>query len=106
MFVVFTGRVRLDFGVDCLLSRSYGPGALLGVPATISKSNYMMTATVTEDAEVGLWTPRALDSLLLGHPELCQQLLVLLCERMAENHEFMKALRDRHPEISSDSGLA
>jgi CRP-like cAMP-binding protein len=106
MFVVFSGAVRLDFGVDCPLSRSYGPGALLGLPATITKRNYSMTATVTEDAEVGLWTPGALNTLLLQHPELCQQLLVLLCERMAENHQIMKALQDRRPEISPFSNLA
>ena len=106
MFLVFRGAVRLDFGIDCLLSRSYGPGALLGLPATMTKRNYSMTATVTEDAEVGFWTPGALNSLLLAHPELCQQLLVLLCERMAENHEIMKALHDKHPEVSSHSGLA
>lgn len=106
MFVVFSGAVRLDFGVDCPLSRSYGPGALLGLPATITKRKYTMTATVTEDAEVGLWTPGALNTLLLQHPELCEQVLVLLCQRMAENHEVMKALQDKQPEISLVSSLA
>jgi CRP-like cAMP-binding protein len=106
MFVVFSGTVRLDFGVDCPLSRSYGPGALLGLPATMTKRNYSMTATVTEDAEVGLWTPGALNTLLLKHPELCQQLLVLLCERLTENHQIMKALHDKQPGISRHSDLA
>ena len=106
VFVVFSGTVRLDFGVDCPLSRSYGAGALLGLPATITKRKYSMTATVTDDAEVGLWTPGALNSLLLEHPELCQQPLVLLCERMAENNEIMKAVHDKHPEIHSHSSLA
>jgi CRP-like cAMP-binding protein len=105
MFVVFSGTVRLDFGIDCPLSRSYGPGALLGLPATMTNRNYSMTATVTEDARVGLWTPGALKTLLLQHPELCQQLLVLLCERVAENHEIMKALHEKQ-EISVHSSLA
>ena len=36
MFVVFSGRVRLDLGVDALLARSYGAGALVGLPSTIT----------------------------------------------------------------------
>ena len=106
MFVVLSGMVRLDFGVECPLSRSYGPGALLGLPATITKRNYSMTATITEDAEVEFWTPEALHSLLLEHPGLCQQLLALLCQRMAENHEIMKALNEKDPVISVHSSIA
>lgn len=106
VFVVLRGTVRVDFGVDCPLSRSYGAGALLGLPATITKRRYSMTATVTEDAEGGIWTPGALNSLLLENPELSQQLLVLLCERMAENNETMKAVHDKHSEIPSYSILA
>ena len=106
MFVILSGTVRLDFGVDCPLSRSYGPGALLGLPATITKRNYSMTATVTEDAEVEFWTPGALNSLLQENPGLCQQLLALLCQRMAENNEIMKALNQKDTEISVRSNLA
>ena len=65
-----------------------------------------MTATVTQDAEVGLWTPGALAALLVQRPELCQQLLLLLCERMVENHEIMKALYDKRHEILRRSSLA
>jgi len=106
VFVVLSGFVRLDFGVDCPLSRTYGSGALLGLPATLTKSSYSMTATVAEDAEVGLWTPGALNALLVERPELCQQLLVLLCERMLDNHEIMKVLHDKHAELSLRSSLA
>jgi CRP-like cAMP-binding protein len=53
MFVVFSGKVSLDFGVDSSLVRTYGIGALVGLPATITRRNYSMTATVTEDAELG-----------------------------------------------------
>src|SRR5215471_15183348 len=96
VFVVLSGSVRLDFGVDCPLSRLYGPGSLLGLPATMTKSRYSMTATIREDAEVGLWSPAALNALLVERSELCQQLLVLLCEKMLDNHEIMKVLHDKH----------
>ncbi|MGA7770371.1 MAG: hypothetical protein WCA27_29580, partial [Candidatus Sulfotelmatobacter sp.] len=76
--------------------RSHGPGALVGLPSTLTRRNYCMTATVTEDAELGFWRPEALDSLLQNHPDLCRQLLVILGEKMAENYAFEEAsLRKR-----------
>jgi CRP-like cAMP-binding protein len=57
MFLVLEGKVSLDFGVDGSnpLNRAYGPGALVGLPATLTGHNYSMTATVTEDAESGIY---------------------------------------------------
>jgi CRP-like cAMP-binding protein len=92
MFVVLSGMVSLDFGVDSPLARSYGAGALVGLPATVTRRDYSMTATVTEDAELGFWSPAALDALLRDHPELCQQLLTILGERLIENNELQRAL--------------
>ena len=100
MFVVFSGKVSLDFGVDSALARSYGPGALVGVPATLTRRDYSMTATVTEDAELGFCSPEALDALLLDRPELCRELLTILGERMAETNEAQKALLDQENESS------
>ncbi|MGC1649908.1 MAG: hypothetical protein WA741_29130 [Candidatus Sulfotelmatobacter sp.] len=61
------------------------------LPPTLTRRNYCMTATVTEDAELGFWSPEALDSLLHNRPDLCQQLLVILGEKMAENYELQEA---------------
>jgi CRP-like cAMP-binding protein len=84
MFVVFSGNISLDFGVNTPLARSCGPGALVGLPSTITGCNYSMTATVTQDAELGFWTPGALESLLRDRPELCHQLLTILGEKTIE----------------------
>jgi CRP-like cAMP-binding protein len=92
MFVVLGGKVSLGFGVDSAFDRSYGPGALLGLPSTVTRRDYCMTATVTEDAELGFWSPDALDSLLHNRPDLCQQLLVTLGEKMAENYKLEESL--------------
>ena len=92
MFVVLSGKVSLDLGVDSAIGRTCGPGALVGLPSTLTRHNYSMTATVTEDAELGFWSPDALDSLLHNRPDLCQPLLALLGERIAENHEVWRAL--------------
>jgi CRP-like cAMP-binding protein len=99
MFVILIGRVSLDFGVDSAFARVYGPGALIGLPATLTRRNYAMTATVTEDAELVFWSLRELDSLLQKRSDFCRQLLEILGERMAENQKMMKALlsKDQQP---------
>ena len=91
MFVVLSGKVSLGFADNSAFDRSYGPGALVGLPSTLTRRNYCMTATVTEDAELGFWSPEALDSLLHNRPDLCPQLLVILGEKMAENYEREEA---------------
>jgi len=99
MFVVLKGKVSLDVGVDSVLARSYGPGALVGLPATLTRQNYSMTATVTEDAELGFWSFQALDALLRQNPDFCQELLAILGERMEENRKIAQALlpKDAQP---------
>jgi CRP-like cAMP-binding protein len=52
MFVVLSGKVSLDFGVDSPLSRWYGAGASVGLPATLTRRSYRMNAAVIEDAEL------------------------------------------------------
>jgi len=93
MFVVLSGRVSLGFGDNSAFDRSYGPGALVGLPSTLNRRNYCMAATVTEDAKLDFWSPEALDSLLHNRPDLCQQLLAILGERMAENYELQEESR-------------
>lgn len=95
MFLVLEGKVSLDFGVDGAnpLNSSYGPGALVGLPAALTGRNYSMTATITEDAEVGFVSIKALKHLLGEHPELCEQLLTILSERLAvQNEQVRKAM--------------
>jgi CRP-like cAMP-binding protein len=99
MFVIVRGKVSLDFGVDSAFARVYGPGALVGLSATLTRRNYAMTATVTEDAELVFWSLSELDSLLQRRSDLCRQLLEILGERMAENQKMMKAMlsKDQQP---------
>ena len=95
IYVVLSGKVSLDLGADTAFARSYGSGALLGLPATLTKRDYSMTATATEDAEVGFCSAQALDSLLHERPEFCQELLAILAERLADNQQVAKAMLDR-----------
>jgi len=99
MFVVLSGKVSVDFGVDSALARSYGRGALVGLSATLTGRNYTMTATATEDAELVVWIREELDTLLRNRPDLRQQLLTVLGERVTENQKLAKAMlaRDEQP---------
>ena len=92
MFVVMSGKVSLDFGVDSPLSRSYGPGALIGLPATLTRRSYRMTAAVIENAELSFWNFSALNLLLRKRRDFCQQLLIILGEKMAENRAIAQSL--------------
>lgn len=58
MFLVLGGKVTLDYGADSVCSRSFGLGALVGLPSTLTSNDYRMTATVTEDADLSFWSPR------------------------------------------------
>jgi CRP-like cAMP-binding protein len=82
VFLVLSGRVSLDAGIDKVPARSYGAGALVGLPATLTEANYSMTATVTEDAELWFLPPQTLDSLMQNDPDVCQALRTLLSERV------------------------
>ena len=103
MFLVIRGTVSLDFGVDAstALANVCYPGTLVGLPATLSRTNYSMTATVTEDAQLGFLTPRDLVSLLHQQPELRQHLLTILSAKVAHTEEVTKALRqnEKLPEL-------
>ena len=98
VFLVFRGTVSLDFGVDASTALACGPGTLVGLPASLTRTNYSMTATVTDDAELGFLTLQALVSLLRKHPDLCQQLLTILSAKVAHSEQVTKALlRNEEP---------
>jgi CRP-like cAMP-binding protein len=105
MFVVLNGKGSLDLGFDSELARYCVPGAVVGLPSALTRHNHSMTATVKEDAELGFWSPEALDSLLRERPELCRPLLAILGERIAEDHDVESALLNykRPPECASMS---
>jgi len=94
MFLVIRGAVCLDFGVDAstAFASACGPGALVGLAATLTRTTYRMTATVTDDAELGFLTPPDLVSLLRKQPELRQQLLTILSAKVAHSEQVTKAL--------------
>jgi CRP-like cAMP-binding protein len=108
MFLVLKGTVSLDFGVDGAvgLTSTYGAGALVGLPATLARRDYSMTATVTHDAELGFLTAEALESLLRIHPEFCLELLGILGAKIAHTEQVTKALLRKEKLPRLESGIA
>lgn len=92
MFLVMRGKVTLDFGVDgsCSLNGAYGPGALVGLPATLTGRTYSMTATVTDNAELGFISSKGLKGILRQQPELCRQLLDILGAKITHTYQITK----------------
>lgn len=85
MFVVLSGKVILDYGVDSVCGRSSGPGALIGLPSTLTGREYSMTATVTEDAKLSFWSRERLLLLLRQRPDVCRLLMTIMQERITES---------------------
>jgi CRP-like cAMP-binding protein len=108
MFLILRGTVGLDFGVDSSsgLASTYGPGTLVGLPATLTKRNYSMTATVTGDAELGFLTTQVLESLLREHPEFCRELLEILGAKLTHTEQVTKALLRKEKLPKLESGVA
>lgn len=108
MFLVLSGAVNLDFGVDgrAALGSTCGPGALVGLPATLSGGNYSMTATVTQDAELGLIKMEVLVSLLRKNPDLCQQLLEILGAKVDHTNQIRRAMLWKEGLPRPDSRIA
>lgn len=54
-----------------------------------------------ELADLGYWSPDALDSLLRTHPDFCQPLLAILGAKIAESHEVERTLltREKQPSV-------
>ena len=96
MFLVMRGKVALDFGVDgsCSLNAAYGPGTVVGLPATLTGRTYSMTATVTDDAELGFISSKDLKGKLRQQPELCRRLLDILNAKITHTYQITKGYLD------------
>ena len=107
-FLVIKGTVYLDFGVDGSnpLNKAYGPGAFIGLPATLTGRTYTMTATVTADAELGFLSVKELQSLLREQPALQLQLLDILSAKLAQVDQAKKAMLIKETDTLGDVGLA
>ena len=102
MFVILSGKVKIDTGVDSIHCRSYSPRDVVGLYSALTGREYAMTATVTEDAELGFWNLEALDSLLRKRSDFCRPQLAILGVRIAEGDDLASP---REQDGSADHGI-
>src|SRR4051812_32266457 len=91
LFLLRTGSVRLS--VPGALDRSVGPGSLLGVPGTLSKGVYSLSAELLEDTQVLFVPSERVAKLVTDHPEIGFQMVQLLSREI-------QALRQRIGELN------
>lgn len=92
LFLLRTGSVRLS--VPGALDRSVGPGALLGVPGTLSKGIYSLSAELLEDSQVLFVPSERVAQLMTEHPEIGFMMVQLLSREI-------QALRQRIGELNN-----
>lgn len=93
LFLLQTGSARLSIpgAMDC----EVGPGSLLGVPATLSKGVYSLSAQLIEEARV-LFVPSERIALLTkDHPEIGFQMVQVLSREVQALRQRIVELNDR-----------
>src|SRR5690348_14641559 len=68
IFLLETGSARLT--IPGAIDRGVGPGALLGVPGTLSKGVYSLSAELLEESTVLFVPAERVVALLTDHPEV------------------------------------
>ena len=86
LFLLQTGSAVMS--APGVLDRSVGPGALLGVPGTLSKGVYSLSARLLEESQVLFVPSERVTALLTDHPDIGFQLVQLLSREI-------QALRQR-----------
>jgi CRP-like cAMP-binding protein len=82
LFLLQSGSARLS--APGAFDRSVGPGALLGVPGTLSKGVYSLSAELLEESQVLFVPSDRVTALLTEHPQIGFQLVQLLSREIQE----------------------
>ncbi len=95
LFLLQTGSARLS--VPGALSRKVGPGSLLGVPGTLSKGIYSLSADLLEESQVLFVPSERVTALVADHPEIGFQMVQLLSREIQALRERITELNDSVP---------
>jgi len=92
VFLIRSGRVSL--GLDCETpiypARILGPGAIAGLPATVSGNPYSLNAKVVEDSELAFIPRDAVLECLHRDPVLCFQVMEMLSGEISDIRSAFK----------------
>jgi CRP-like cAMP-binding protein len=86
VYLIRSGRVSLNLECEAPVypARILGPGAIAGLPATISGNPYSLTAKVVRDSELAFVPRRAVVACLKNNPILCMQVMDMLSGEIAD----------------------
>jgi CRP-like cAMP-binding protein len=91
-YLIRSGRVSL--ALDCETPvyppRILGPGAIVGLPATVSGNPYSLTAKVVEDSELAFVSRDAVLECLQDNPLLCFQVMDMLSSEISDIRSAFK----------------
>jgi|SRR5215831_11439054 len=105
VYLVQTGKVRLRLeGTTCALPHEiFGPGSLVGVPASVSGEAYSLTAEVIENADLGFVSREKFIQLLHDNPKLSLHLIERLSEEIYDLRSVFRNVdsASHHPATSA-----
>ena len=92
VFLIRGGQVSLalDYESRVYPPRVLGPGAIVGLPATVSGNPYSLTARVVEDSELAFVAREALLACLRNNPILCFQVMDMLSGEISDIRSAFK----------------
>ena len=97
LYLLKSGSARLS--VPGAVDRSVGPGALLGVPGTLSRGIYSLSAELLEESRVLFVPSEHISRLLSERPEVGIQMVQILSREI-------QAIRDRISKLAFGPNLA
>jgi CRP-like cAMP-binding protein len=92
VFLIRSGRVSLALDCETPLypARILGPGAIAGLPATVSGNPYSLTAKVVDDAELAFVPRDAVVECLKHNPTLCFEVMDMLSGEISDIRSAFK----------------
>lgn len=99
-FVVKRGKVRLKLegAGELYPTRVLGPGAIVGLPATVSGEPYSLTAEAVQDCELDFISRKDLLALLQHNTTAALQILQILSEEIYQMRNTAKKALPEHYE--------
>lgn len=101
VFLIRSGRIilGLDYETPVYPAKILGPGAITGLPATVSGNSYSLTAKVAEDSELAFVPRDPVLECLKNNPLLCFQVMDILSDEISDIRSAFKrnslSLRER-----------
>lgn len=92
VYLIRSGRISLglDYENSIYPARILGPGAVVGLPASVSGNPYSLAANVVEDSELAFVPREAVVTCLKKNPILCFQVMDILSDEIADIRSAFK----------------